>query len=78
METRIFGNGIQFDQGRLRRAMSVRATTGKQLAEVAGVTGPTVSQACLGRVVSATTAGKIARALALLPILLDEDLLAAS
>jgi len=76
VEARIFGNGIRFDSDRLRHQMRIRAISGKALAAAAGLTGPTLSQACLGRTISAKTAHRIADALAALPIKLGEDLLA--
>ena len=64
--------GVQFAEGWLRHEMDIRLLTNRQLAESAGVSNFTVSQACNGRVAK-ESAAKILAALRRLPVVLGAE-----
>jgi hypothetical protein len=68
--------GIHFDADRLRHEMNCRAINGQTLAAAAGISQVTMSAAVNGRSVSSKTAHRIADALAALPVVFAEGLLA--
>lgn len=61
------GGELRLDAIELRRAMAVRGLLAQDLSRLAGIAEPTLSGALRGRPVSATTIGRIARALAATP-----------
>ena len=69
---------VRLDPERVRYALALRAWTSSDLAAAAHISRPTISAAINGHAISPRTAGAIASAILLAPVLVPEELLAAS